>query len=64
MDEQSANICKQALIQGQSTCDGEYLFSECIAWWKKLGIQCITMETDSNKEKEQAGNLTLKMGLW
>ena len=60
MDKKSTNICKQALIQGQSTCDGEDLLTECITWCKKLGIRCVTKETDTDKEKEQADNLKLK----
>ena len=63
MDKQSANICKQALIQGQSTCDREDLLCECKTWCKKLGIRCVTGQTP-NKEKEQADNLKLKRSLW
>ena len=45
-------------------CGGEDLLIECITWCKKFGIRCVTMGTDPNKEKEQADNLKLKMGLW
>ena len=64
MDKQSTNIFKQALIQGQSTCDGEDLLTEYLTWCKKLGIRCVTKGTDPDKEKEQADNLKLKRGLW
>ena len=64
MDKQDANICKQALIQGQSTFGREDLLTECITWCKKFDIRCVTMGTDPNKEKEQADNLKLKRGLW
>ena len=53
MDKQSANICRQALIQGQSMCDGEDLLSECITWCKKLGIRCVTMGTERKRKSRQ-----------
>ena len=62
MDKQHTNICKQALIQAQSTCDREDLLTECITWCKKLGIRCVTKGTDTDKGKEQADNLKLKKG--
>ena len=52
MDKQEANICRQALIQEQSTFGGEDLLTECITWCTKFGIRCVTMGTDPNKEKE------------
>ena len=64
MDEQDANICKRALIQGQSTCVGGDLLTECITWCKKFDIRCVTMGTNPIPEMEQADNLKLKRGLW
>ena len=56
MDKKSTNLSKQALIQGQSMCNREDLLTECIMWWKKFVIRCVTLGI----EKEQAGNLKLK----
>ena len=64
MDEQDANICKRALIQGQSTCGGGDLLPECITWWKKFNIRCVTKGTNPIPEMEQADNLKLKRGVW
>ena len=58
MDNKSTNLCKQALIQGQSMCDGEDLLTECITWCKKFGIRCVTLRIE--KDKEKAYNLKLK----
>ena len=34
------NLCKQALIAGQDTCNGEELLTECINMYKELNISC------------------------
>ena len=52
------NICKQALIQGRGTFDGEDLLTEFITWRKKFNITCLALGIEEkNKEKEQAHNL-------
>ena len=56
-NKKSTNLCKQALIQGQSTCDGEDLLTECITWCKKFDIRCVTLGIEKDKEKAQAENL-------
>ena len=53
MDKQDENICKKALIAGQSTCGGGDLLTECITWCKKLKIRCVTMGTNPILENEQ-----------
>ena len=62
MSKQSTNLCKQALIEGQSTCGGEDLLTECIEWCKKFEIRCVTLGVE--KEKAQAENLKFNKAFW
>ena len=64
MDKENNNICKNALVQGQSTCAGGDLLNECKKWCKKLNIRCVTRGTDPIPEKARADNFKLKQGLW
>ena len=63
MDKENDNICKNALIQGQSTCAGGDLLNECKEWCKKLNIRFLTRGTDPIPEKARADNFKLKQGL-
>ena len=51
MDKKSKNLFNQALIHGQSTCDGEDLLTECITWCKIFDIRCVTLRIEQHKEK-------------
>ena len=64
MDKKITNLCRQELIQWQSTCGGEDLLTECIEWCKKLEIRCVTLGIEKDKEKAQAENLKFKKALW
>ena len=60
MDKHDENICKRALIAGQSICGGWDLLTECITWCKKFNIRCITLGIE--KDKEKADNLKKHYG--
>ena len=64
MEEENDNICKNALIQGQSMRAGGDLLTECIEWCKKLNIRCVTMGTDPITERASSDDFKLKKGLW
>ena len=53
------NLCKQALIEGQNTYNGEDLLTECINICKKLNIPCVT-----KGEPEQEDKIIIKKALW
>ena len=53
------NLCKQALLEGQNTSNGEDLLSECINICKKLNIPCVTKGETKQEEK-----LLIKKALW
>ena len=59
MGKSEDNLCKQALIAGQETCNGEDLLTECINICKDLKIQCIT-----KGEPNKAEQLKIKKALW
>ena len=48
MGKPDTNLCKQALIEGQNTCNGEDLLTECINICKKLEILCV-IEGEQNE---------------
>ena len=64
MDKEDGNICKNELVQGQSTCAEGDLHTECKEWCKKINIRCVTMETYPIPERASADNFKLKKGLW
>ena len=41
MGKPSDNLCRRALIEGRSTCNGEDLLSECINWCRQLNVSCV-----------------------
>ena len=56
MGKSDDNMCKQALIAGQNTCNGGDLLTECITICKELNIQCVTRRT------KQKGTIENKKG--
>ena len=57
MDKPDTDLYKQALIEGQDTCGGEDLLTECKEWCKKLKIQCVTKGVPNDIQKAKAENL-------
>ena len=64
MDKPNTNLCKQALLEGQGTCGGEDLLTECKEWCKKLNIPCVTEEVPKDIQKSKEENLRLKKAFW
>ena len=60
MGKPDTNLCKQALKEGQNTCNGEDLLTECINICKKLEIPCVT----EGEQKEPEVKLKTKKVLW
>ena len=60
MGKPHTNLCKQALQEGQTTCKGEDLLTECIDISKKLEIACVT----KGEQKEAEVKLKIKKALW
>ena len=56
MDKPDTNLWKQALIEGQGTCGGEDLLTECKEWCKKLKIQYVTKGVPNDIQKAKAEN--------
>ena len=52
INSKDANICKQALIHGQSMFGGEDQLTECIMWCKYFDILFLTMGTNRIKKME------------
>ena len=57
MDKPDTNLCKQALLEGQVTCGGEDLLTECKEWCKKLNISCVTKGVPKDIQKAEEENL-------
>ena len=51
LSKEDDNIAKKALIEGQYTCAGGDLLTECIEWCKKFKIRCVTRGTNPIKDK-------------
>ena len=64
LDKEDDNICKKALIEGQYTCGGGDLLTECKEWCKKLNIRCVTKGTDPIPERARMDEFKLRQGLW
>ena len=59
MGKSKDNLCRQALIAGQNTCNGEDLLTECINLCKKLNVKCVSNGKPNLKEK-----LAIKQAIW
>ena len=64
MDKPDTNLGKQALLEGQVTCGGEDLLTECKEWCKKLNISCVTKGVPKDIQKAEEENLKFKKALW
>ena len=53
ISKEDDNLAKKALLEGQYTCAGEDLLTECIEWCKKLDIRCVTKGIDPNPQKQK-----------
>ena len=51
MGKPNTNLCNQALIEGQNTCGGEDLLTECKEWCKKLKISKNVKKSQRRKPK-------------
>ena len=56
MGKADTNLCKQALQEGQTTCQGGDVLTECINICKKLEILCVT----EGEQKEAKVKLKIK----
>ena len=54
------NLCKEALIGGKETCNGEDLLTEYMNICKKLNKQRVTKGGTRNKGKKQSGGKMTK----
>ena len=63
MKQLRANTFKQALIEGQRTCKGEDLLTECKEWFKKLKITCLTEGVPKDVKKAKEENIKFKKAL-
>ena len=64
MSKEDSNLAKLSLIEGQYTCAGGDLLTECIEWCKKLNIRCVTKGTDPRLDRAKYNKFKLKQGLW
>ena len=53
------NLCKQALLEGQKTCNNEDLLTECVNMCRRLKVKCVTKGEPNAMEK-----LEIKKALW
>ena len=60
MGKPDTNLCKQALQEGQTTCQGEHLLTECINFRKKLEIPFVT----EGEQKDPEVKSKIKKALW
>ena len=50
--EPKTNLCKQAFLEGQGTCGGEDLLTECKEWRNKLNILFVTKGVPNTYKKK------------
>ena len=61
MRKSKDNLCRQALIAGQETCNGEDLLTECMNICKNLNAKCISQGVPNSKEQLAIGHLDWKL---
>ena len=59
MGKPEDNLCRKALLEGQKTCNGEDLLSECVQMCRRLNVRCVTEGTHNALEK-----CNLKKAIW
>ena len=59
MGKPDNNLWKQALLEGQQTCNNEDLQTECINMCERLKVKCVSKGEPNAKEK-----LEIKKALW
>ena len=59
MGKPDDNLCKQALLEGQKTCNNEDLLTECVNMCERLKVKCVSKGEPNAKEK-----LEIKKALW
>ena len=42
MGKPDNNLCKQALLEGQNTCNNEDLLTKCVNMCRRLNVKCVT----------------------
>ena len=51
MGKPEDNLCRKALLEGQRTCNGEDLLSECVQLCRRLNLRCVTEGIHNALEK-------------
>ena len=61
MGKSKDELCSQALIAKQETCNGEDLLTECMNICKNLNAKCISQGVPNSKEQLAIGHLDWKL---